>query len=63
MGLLMSFWISVLVSFKLYLEVELLAHTVVLYFMFGGPATLFSIVAAPTYIPTKTLTISLGELV
>ena len=36
-----------------YPEVELLDHIIVLFLVFWGAPTLFSIVAAPIYIPTS----------
>ena len=53
MGVLMSF--EILFSFRLdiYIEMELLDHSVVLVLIFWGTYILFSIVAAPIYIPSN----------
>ena len=53
-GVHISFWIIVfLFSSNKYSGVELLNHLVVLFSLFWGTAILFSIVAAPVYIPTN----------
>ena len=54
-GIHISFGISVFVFFGKYTEVELLDQMVVLLFNFWGKSILFSIVAAPIYIPTKSV--------
>ena len=53
MGVHISFWVNVFVLLDKYLEVELLDHMVVLFLVFWEPSILFSIVAAPIYIPTN----------
>ena len=56
-GVHISFRISVVVDFFFFLdkypEVELFNHVVVLFLIFWGTSILFSIVAAPIYIPTN----------
>ena len=49
----LSFWVGIFVLFDKYPEEELLDHIVVLFLIFWGTSILFSIVAAPTYIPTN----------
>ena len=52
-GVHIFFQISVLGSFKyINLEVELLDHKAVPFLIFWGTSTLFSMVAAPAYVPT-----------
>ena len=55
MGVQISFWASNLISFDIYSEVKLLDHMVVLFLIFWGTSILFSIVAAPIYIPINSV--------
>ena len=50
-----SFWINGFFSLHIYPRVEMLGHMVVLLFIFWGPSILFSIVAAPIYIPINSV--------
>ena len=56
-GVHISFRVSAFVFFG-YPEVELLDHLVVLFLIFSGTTILFSIVAAPIYIPTNSAQVS-----
>ena len=49
------YYLEVVISFPLHIcpEVGLLDHMVVLFLVFKGTFILFSIVTAPTYIPTS----------
>ena len=53
-GVHVSFWIVVFSEY-IWLEVGLLDHMVVLFLIFWGSSMLFSIVAAPTYIPSNSV--------
>ena len=54
MGVQISLWDTDLIFFRyIHPEVRLLDHMVVLFLIFWGISTLFSIVAAPIYIPTN----------
>lgn len=52
-GVHVSFQITVL--FGICMEVGLLGHMATLFFVFWGTSILFSILAAPTYIPTRSV--------
>ena len=49
----MQHWIQIFFAFRKYIELELLDHMIVLFLIFGGTSTLFSVVAVPIYIPTN----------
>ena len=55
--MLCMYLFELLLSFSLhtYQAVELLGHTVVLWFFWGGNSIVFSIVAAPIYSPTNSV--------
>ena len=52
-GVCMSFLIFVFMSLDKYPCVELLDHMVILFLLFWGVSILFSMVAAPIYVPTN----------
>ena len=53
LGYMCLFELVFLFSSDTYSGVELLGHMVVLFLAFGGTSILFSMVAAPIYIPTN----------
>ena len=55
-GVHVCFQIDILSFLDIYLGVGFQAHMVALFLVFKGPSILFSIVAAPIYIPTNSTT-------